>query len=421
MKKLNDILSNDYILYKAFLKSKNNRSYTMSSLSFENKVFKNLNEIKEELLNKTYEVSGYTEFKVYEPKERVILACKFRDKVVQHILCDNILMDEFEKICIIDNYSAQREKGTSFAHKRVINHMIKWYEENGMNGYIFKGDISKYYYNIDHEIAKNKMHKYFNDDVHWIIDKFIDSTNGDGLALGNQINTIISNLYLHELDTLIAEDMNYNFYGRYADDFFIFDTDKERLKKAVKKIEIYLGTINLKLNPKSQIMPFKNGLKFIGFHFYINDGKISIKIDNSKKRAYRRKFNKMLKLVKSKKIGIEKLLRSFYSWKNYASLCTDKNIFKYYERKIKEVIFDMTIEDGYYIADCTSDCLPFARKNLNTFYLPIDVAKTEDNKYTYKEYRFNIPINYEIPQEVIEYLAKELDGYRKCLEEVGVL
>ena len=168
-------------------------------------------------------------------------------------------------------------------------------------------------------------------------------------------------------------------------------------------------------------MPFKNGLKFIGFHFYINDGKISIKIDNSKKRAYRKKFNKMLKLVKNKKIKMEKLLRSYYSWKNYASLCTDKKIFEYYDRKIKEAIFDMTIEDGYYIADCTSDSLPFARKNLNTFYLPVDVVKTEDNKYSYKEYRFNVPVDYKIPQEIIEYLAKELDEYRKCLEEVGVL
>ena len=75
----------------------------------------------------------------------------------------------------------------------------------------------------------------------------------------------------------------------------------------------------------------------------------------------------------------------------------------------------MTIENGYYIAECTSDNMPISHKNVDTFYLPFDITKLEDGTYSFKEYRFNIPVNYNFPTEIIEYLALELDRYRKSI------
>lgn len=46
-----------------------------------------LHMLKEQLENQTYRMNPYNEFKVYEPKERVIKSCSFKDKVVQHCLC----------------------------------------------------------------------------------------------------------------------------------------------------------------------------------------------------------------------------------------------------------------------------------------------------------------------------------------------
>lgn len=82
----------------------------------------------------------------------------------------------------------------------------------------------------------------------------------------------------------------------------------------------------------------------------------------------------------------------------------------------------MTIENGYYVADCTSVSIPVARKNGNTFYLPINISKDEDTGiYEYEEYRFNLPINYQFPLELLEYMAYSLDEYRKALQDVGVV
>ena len=82
---------------------------------------------------------------------------------------------------------------------------------------------------------------------------------------------------------------------------------------------------------------------------------------------------------------------------------------------------EMTIENGYYIAECTSEQVPASRKDAGTFYLPVGVQQNEEGIYEYQEYRFNLPINYEIPPELLEHMAEELDEYRKSLQEVGVL
>lgn len=80
----------------------------------------------------------------------------------------------------------------------------------------------------------------------------------------------------------------------------------------------------------------------------------------------------------------------------------------------------MTIQNGYYVAERTSNSVPVSKKDADTFYLPINIVKT-DSGYEYEEYRFNLPVTYPFPPEILEYMANELDEYRKSIEEVGVI
>lgn len=76
----------------------------------------------------------------------------------------------------------------------------------------------------------------------------------------------------------------------------------------------------------------------------------------------------------------------------------------------------MTIPNNWYIADCTSGIYPYSHMEEGTFYLPINVtANEEDNLYHYQEYRFTMPINYEVPAGVSDVLVKELDIYNRQL------
>lgn len=74
----------------------------------------------------------------------------------------------------------------------------------------------------------------------------------------------------------------------------------------------------------------------------------------------------------------------------------------------------MTIPNNWYISDCTSEVYPTSKMDAGTFYLPTNIQYNEEDKiYYYKEYRFTMPINYDVPADVSDALANELDMYSK--------
>lgn len=72
----------------------------------------------------------------------------------------------------------------------------------------------------------------------------------------------------------------------------------------------------------------------------------------------------------------------------------------------------MTIDGHWYMAECTSLREPTPFMDGDTFYLPVDITYSQENElYSYKEYRFNLPINYNVPEEIPEQLANVLDEF----------
>lgn len=74
----------------------------------------------------------------------------------------------------------------------------------------------------------------------------------------------------------------------------------------------------------------------------------------------------------------------------------------------------MTISTNWYLSECTSEVYPTSKMDAGTFYLPVNIQYNEEDKiYYYQEYRFTMPIDYEVPAEVSDALANELDIYSK--------
>ncbi|MCI8749496.1 MAG: hypothetical protein HFH67_16835 [Lachnospiraceae bacterium] len=308
-------------LYQAYLKSKSSKGFSKSSQKFQVLALDGIHQIKRRLETKTYQVSKYNEFTIYEPKERVIKACSFVDKIVQHSLCDNVLIPRLNKEFIQTNYAGQIGKGTLYGLDCLKAQMYLAYQKYGYDCWIVKADIGKFFYNINHDILKDIL-KYFIEDkkVYWLCEKFINSTEGLGLPLGNQISQVYALLYLSGLDHFITGELGVNYYGRYMDDFYLIVQDKEYAKWCLAVIYEFVHTLGLELNGKTQIIPFKNGIKFCGFHTYItSDGKVIRKLKNENKRAAKKKFKKMVGLVKNEKLSKEKFYESYNAWKNHIS------------------------------------------------------------------------------------------------------
>lgn len=309
-------------MYRAFRRSKRGKGYKKSAARFDAAALDGIHTLIGQLKDKTYRVSQYAEFKVYEPKERTIQTASFKDKIVQHSLCDNVIMPRLEKVFLYDNCAAQKGKGTLFGLYRLRDQMQEFYRRYGYEGYILKCDISKFFYNIRHEQLKDivEYHFGYDPDVLWLCNLFIDSTKSPGIPLGNQINQGFALLYLDGMDKLIKWELGIKHYGRYMDDFYLIHTSKEYLKYCLEVITAYLETLGLMLNGKTQIFPFKNGVSYLGFHTYITpSGSVIRKLKNQNKRNAQRKFARMAKMVADGKLPEEKLKTSYGAWKNHIS------------------------------------------------------------------------------------------------------
>ncbi len=327
-------------MYKAYRKAKCGKGFKKSAVKFNVMALDGVHLLIEQLKNKTYEVSAYHEFKVYEPKERLIQTTSFKDKVIQHCLCDNVILPKLQKVFIPDNCAGQKGKGTLFGLDRLSEQMMSFYQRYGYGGYILKCDISKFFYNISHKQLKDMVHYHFKDEnIRWLCDLFIDSTEGKGIPLGNQINQGFALLYLDGMDKLITGELGVEFYGRYMDDFYLIHPSKEYLKHCLEIITVFLESLDLSLNGKTQIFPFNNGVSYLGFHTYITkEGKVIRKLKNQNKRNAGRKYVKMAKLVATGRLTKEKFDASYNAWKNHISHGNCYSLAKRMDERIQRIL-----------------------------------------------------------------------------------
>ena len=309
-------------LYRAYRKARQGKRWKGAAAKFEVNLLEALNLLSYQLKTKKYTLSLYNTFEVYEPKRRVVMSNSYKDKVVQHSLCDNVLEPILTRSFITDNYASQVGKGTHYGLDRLQEFLRRFYRKNGIDGWILKGDISKYFYSIRHDVLKTLIRRKITDpDVLWLVEMIIDSTEGNiGIPIGNQSSQLFALLYLNNLDHFIKEKLGIKYYGRYMDDFFLIHEDKAYLQYCRAEIEKHVAAIGLSLNNKTNIYPLRNGVDFLGFHTYLTEtGAVIRKVRRRSKNNMKRKLKKMRGLVERGKITTATVEQSCQSWRGHAA------------------------------------------------------------------------------------------------------
>ncbi len=322
-------------IYKSSKRAKRGKKYHSSLARFDMMELEGVHMLKEQLESGKYTVGPYSEFKVYEPKERKIMSCQYKDKVIQHCLCDYILHPALKDEFIQCNAAGQKNKGTLYSMDKLKDHMLKHYREHGTEGYILKCDIRKFFYEIDHEILKDIVDYHFPDGfIQNLNHIYVDSTEGKGLPLGNQVAQVYALLMLNGMDHMITGELGIQCYGRYMDDFYLIHHSKAYLKECLSYITMMVESLGLELNEKTQTVPIRHGIKYLGFHHYITeDGKYIRKVTGEKKRAVKKKIRQQIKQVKAGKMTMDKFMESYNSRKahlmqgNCYKLCQSLDLF----------------------------------------------------------------------------------------------
>ena len=198
-------------LYKAHTVARRSKRNTRGVIEFEMNLGVNLTALSDALKNGTYKMQDYYSFAIYDPKYRMIHALHYRDRVVQHCLCDEVLAPILDKKLIYDNSACCIRKGTHYAIGSVSKFLHDFYNKHGANGYFLKCDIRKFFDNIDHVVLKRELSKVIEDErvltfLYQIIDSF-EVTPGKGLSLGNQTSQWFAIFYLDGFDRLIKEKL----------------------------------------------------------------------------------------------------------------------------------------------------------------------------------------------------------------------
>lgn len=321
----------------------------------------NIVKIYNTLKNKHYNHLKYNIFIIQEPKYRIIMSELMYDKIVNHLISKYVLIPTLSRKLIEQNVATRTGKGS----KEGIRYMKKYInsiKENYDNVYILKCDISKYFYNIDHEILINKLsHENFDKDILRVLINIISSTNNDyindlidssisrevshledmniydleakkkqlyslpryrkgkGLPIGNETSQLLAIYYLNELDHYIKEQLHIKYYLRYMDDFILIHHDKEYLKKYLNLINKKLSYLKLSLNKKTQIYNLKSGVIFLGYKFILKNKKLVILLNNQTRKKIKRK------LRKARKNNINFYKKSLASYNGYFKVSTTNN------------------------------------------------------------------------------------------------
>ena len=152
-------------LYQAHVKSRRGKRGRREDINFELDLGQQLCQLQWELRTGIYTPKPYKQFQIYDPKKRMIHALQYRDRIVQHSLCDNIIEPYTERHLIYDNAASRKGKGTHFAMNRLDGFLHSFYKAYGTSGYFLKYDIHKFFDSIDHEILYRLYEKAFCQDT----------------------------------------------------------------------------------------------------------------------------------------------------------------------------------------------------------------------------------------------------------------
>lgn len=294
-------------LYEAHKSARLSKQHKKEIINFEINLSSNLYKLRKNIINRKYKLGKYHTFYIYEPKERLIEALSYKDRVVIKCFCNQVLSPKIERLLIYDNIACRKEKGTLYGIKRLETFMKKeYFKENNNDVYFLKCDIRKYFPSIDHEVLLSLLKRVnFSNDEMYFIQKLIkeqpDNT-GKGLTLGNQSSQLFALFYLNKVDRLIKEKLRVKAYLRYMDDMILIHRDKSFLQMCKKEIEhVCKNELKLELNQKTQIGKAMNGIDFLGFrHILTHSGKVIRKLRKSSKVRTKSHLKTLYKLHNKK-------------------------------------------------------------------------------------------------------------------------
>jgi hypothetical protein len=289
-------------LHAAACRAKGGKRYRPAVLAFNANLEAELLRLQEELRSFTYRPGPYRQFRIRDPKPRLISAAPYRDRVVHHALCAAIA-PPIERSFHRGSFANRIGYGSHRALRRFTAAAAR-------HRWVLQADIRLYFPSIDLTILRAQLAAAIHcPGTLWLIDQILangashgpalDAFPGDtlltplqrprGLPIGNLTSQFLANLHLNALDHTLSALPGLRAYLRYVDDLALFADHPEPLRHARARLEAELATLRLRVQPlKTQIRRCRDGASFVGF--VVRPGRLRVRNHNLRRGCLRLKL-----------------------------------------------------------------------------------------------------------------------------------
>ena len=282
-------------------------------------IISNTAKTRKALLEGKWKTKGFHEFDLIERgKLRHIRSVHISERVVQRCLCDNVLVPVFSAAFIYDNAASLKGKGIDFAMDRMNCHLQRHIRKHGLTGGILVYDVSDYFNSAPHgPIYRENARRITDGRVRAVANGLMEDFGPVGFGLGSQVSQIDALMLPNSLDHFIKEQLHIRGAGRYMDDSYYIDTDKQKLRVVLACIEILCEDLGIEINHrKTRIVKLSRGFRFLKKRFsYSPSGKVIVRPCRDSITRERRKLKAMRRMLDRGEITREQIDVSYQSWR----------------------------------------------------------------------------------------------------------
>ena len=247
----------------AFVKARQRKQFCLDVRIFGENLDAALERLRQELLNGTFSFGDYTSFKVYDPKERVIHAAAFPERLVHHAII-NVCGKRLESSLIDDSYACREDKGQVAAKNRA-RHFLR------RHPWCLKLDIHHYFDSIDQVILLEMLKRKFKERrLLALLENLLKAYHSEtakGVPIGNLTSQFFANLYLDPFDRFAGEHRDRS-YLRYMDDMLVFG-EHEDLKALLHDAKTFLWErLQLTIKHGGSLHRSDRGVDFLGYRLF---------------------------------------------------------------------------------------------------------------------------------------------------------
>jgi RNA-directed DNA polymerase len=276
-------------LLKAYFLCRAHKRNTINALKFELNLETNLIDLQSRLINRSYKPNRSICFIVVYPKIREIFAADFSDRIIHHLLVQEI-EPFFEKMLINNSFACRKNKGTSIAINNLYISLSKITKNNKISAFYGQFDMKSFFTRIDKQILytavetkilKLKQRCFWKSEIIYLLKTIIFHNPVKNYALkGNRKNFCKlphqkslfytpknKGLPLGSLDQYVKRDLKVKNYFRYVDDLVLLSDNQNEIKKWRYEIGNFLKRkLKLELHPaKDKYGSVYSGIDFVGY------------------------------------------------------------------------------------------------------------------------------------------------------------